>query len=204
MQSKSLADKILNDANLEANKINEETNNLVNKIKSEELTKIESHYKNLLDNAIKNADVKVNSLDKQLTTEVEAFKRQAKYQVVESIFNEILTLTNKLEGPELCNFVFKLVNNDEITGSESIVVDLKDYNKYLIALSSKKDPNNLDLLNVKSKNFNFRLVGKKLNFDNGFLLENSIFDMIFDFKEIMKTYQKEYEKEVYKELFDNE
>lgn len=204
MQEKNLASQIINEANNEVKLINDETNRLNKELLNNELSKIKGHLKSLKLNQNNLATSTINTLKNKLDKEVIAYDRKVKFEIVQTIYDDVLNKIRKLEEKELLNLIKTIIDHDEIIGTETIIVSKDNYSKYLKAFSSKSDPNNLDLINNINNKYNFQLRSAKLNFKDGFILENNEFDLIFNFNNIVNNHHKENQKRLYKELFDND
>jgi len=204
MQEKNLASQIINEANNEVKLINDETNRLNKELLNNELSKIKGHLKSLKLNQNNLATSTINTLKNKLDKEVIAYDRKVKFEIVQTIYDDVFNKIRKLEEKELLNLIKTIIDHDEIIGTETIIVSKDNYNKYLKAFSSKSDPNNLDLINNINNKYNFQLRSAKLNFKDGFILENNEFDLIFNFNNIVNNHHKENQKRLYKELFDND
>lgn len=203
MQANSLAEKILITTEQEVKKIQEETLQIVEELKKEELSKIQKRYNDVMNERKQHFDSNIKTFKKQMDNELIAYERQAKQMVIFDLFNKIFERISKLEKDELRNFIVKLLKDQDIKGTETMVVAKKDYQHFLVALSSNGN-NTLDLLTKVNKTYRFKLEVGNINFESGFLLVDKDYDLIFDFKEIVDRYQEQMEKQVYKELFDNE
>lgn len=203
MQANSLAEKILITTEQEVKKIQEETLQIVEELKKEELSKIQKRYNDVMNERKQHFDSNIKTFKKQMDNELIAYERQAKQMVIFDLFNKIFERISKLEKDELRNFIVKLLKDQDIKGTETMVVSKKDYQRFLVALSSNGN-NTLDLLTKANKTYQFKLEVGNINFESGFLLVDKDYDLIFDFKEIVDRYQEQMEKQVYKELFDNE
>lgn len=203
MQANSLAEKILITTEQQVKKIQEETLQIVEELKKEELSKIQKRYNDVMNERKQHFDSNIKTFKKQMDNELIAYERQAKQMVIFDLFNKIFERISKLEKDELRNFIVKLLKDQDIKGTETMVVSKKDYQRFLVALSSNGN-NALDLLTKVNKTYQFKLEVGNINFESGFLLVDKDYDLIFDFKEIVDRYQEQMEKQAYKELFDNE
>lgn len=185
-------EKILDAAQKEAKKIEDDIVNkaLINKEERLNKAKLEA-------NKIINHQEKLLELEKRQAILI------AKQQVIENIFNDVLKKVNNFEKDDLLKFVVKLIKKEETLGNETILVNEKDYDKYLKALSTNKkgDLVELDLLNKELKT-NFKLSHKPVNIKDGFLLEGIDFDLNFSITNLVSELREANEKKISEQLFN--
>jgi vacuolar-type H+-ATPase subunit E/Vma4 len=201
---KPIYERIILEAEAEAKALKEETSIEAKRIleggktqiisqNTDELNKINFHHKNRVKNY-------KDRQEKGLAT----YEEQVRQELVVAVFSEVYEKLSALEGKELLNFVSHLLHKEAIKGDEVILVSHANYQKYLSAFSSTKDPLKLDLLNKNAPNYKFSLSKEPTHVSEGFLLSSKEFDLIFDFKEIVDEYQKKNEQRIYNELFKDE
>lgn len=148
--------------------------------------------------------------DKNLSYQKRLFdleKRQAllttKQEIIDEIFNEVLTKVLAFEGKDLLAYVIKLIKNEHAIGNEVIRVNKKDYKKFVKALSTNKEAKvvDADLLN-KALNTTFTISNEPVEISNGFIIEGKDFDLNFTFEQIIFNLRKENEKNIVDELFE--
>lgn len=201
---KPLHEKIIDDAKKEAKIIVDETTKFVDSYKDEHLNKIKNEFKNRVKTEEENYNLEINSYKKKLEFDLKGYNQKVKNDLLKEVFNEVYEELSSLEKNELLNFINILLKDFELEGLSSFIVNKEQEEKYLKALSSKYDKDNLDLLNALNKSYNFSLKTDDLYFDNGFMLVSEDFDLIFNFEEIVANYKTKYEKEIYKKLFEYE
>lgn len=201
---KPLHEKIIDDAKKEAKIIVDEATKFVDSYKDEHLNKIKNEFKNRVKAQEENYNLEINSYKKKLEFDLKGYNQKVKNDLLKEVFNEVYEELSSLEKNELLNFINILLKDFELEGLSSFIVNKEQEEKYLKALSSKYDKDNLDLLNALNKSYNFSLKTDVLYFDNGFMLVSEDFDLIFNFEEIVANYKTKYEKEIYKKLFEYE
>lgn len=201
---KPLHEKIIDDAKKEAKIIVDEATKFVDSYKDEHLNKIKNEFKNRVKAQEENYNLEINSYKKKLEFDLKGYNQKVKNDLLKEVFNEVYEELSSLEKNELLNFINILLKDFELEGLSSFIVNKEQEEKYLKALSSKYDKDNLDLLNALNKSYNFSLKTDVLYFDNGFMLVSEDFDLIFNFEEIVANYKAKYEKEIYKKLFEYE
>lgn len=201
---KPLHEKIIDDAKKEAKIIVDEATKFVDSYKDEHLNKIKNEFKNRVKTQEENYNLEINSYKKKLEFDLKGYNQKVKNDLLKEVFNEVYEELSSLEKNELLNFINILLKDFELEGLSSFIVNKEQEEKYLKALSSKYDKDNLDLLNALNKSYNFSLKTDVLYFDNGFMLVSEDFDLIFNFEEIVANYKTKYEKEIYKKLFEYE
>lgn len=201
---KPIYERIISEAQAEAKVLSEETKAEAKRIleagkseimrqNSEELNRLNESNKQRL----------LNHKDRQ-TKGLVTFKEQVRQELVVEVFNEVFTKLSLLKDKDLLDFVARLISKEKTKGDEVILVSRQNYQKYLNAFSTHKDPLQLDLLNSVAKHYHFSLSKEPTHVEEGFLLSSKEFDLIFDFKEIVSEYQKTHEQRIYNELFKDE
>lgn len=201
---KPIYERIISEAEAEAKVLSEETKAEAKRIleagkseiirqNSEELNRLNESNKQRL----------LNHKDRQ-TKGLVTFKEQVRQELVVEVFNEVFTKLSLLKDKDLLDFVAHLISKEKTKGDEVILVSRQNYQKYLNAFSTHKDPLQLDLLNSFAKDYHFTLSKEATHVEEGFLLSSKEFDLIFDFKEIVSEYQKTHEQRIYNELFKDE
>ncbi|MDY0214691.1 MAG: hypothetical protein RBS24_04130 [Bacilli bacterium] len=201
---KPIYERIILEAEAEAKALKEETSIEAKRIleggktqiisqNTDELNKINHHHKNRVKNY-------KDRQEKSLAT----YEEQVRQELVADVFAEVYKNLSALNDKELLSFVSHLLRKEKINGDEEILVSRANYQKFLSALSSTKDPTKLDLLNKTAPNYEFSLSKTPTHVREGFLLSSKDFDLIFDFKEIVDEYQKENEQRIYNQLFKDE
>ncbi|CCV64735.1 V-type H+-transporting ATPase subunit E [Alteracholeplasma palmae J233] len=204
MNDRALHERIVIESKLKSLEIEKQTTQEIETLKHDALNKIKEEVKDTLKKFQEKSDLDILMFEKKKEAELNSFQKETKVIQVESLFDKVYEYITKLDKKELCNWVYKLVNVDEIFGDEIIYVSSQNMDKYLEAFSSKKDKDDLDLLNKKNKNFKFKLKTDNLNFKEGFIVVKDDFDLIFDYKQIVDEYKKNREKEVYEKFYGNE
>lgn len=147
---------------------------------------------------------KVSDFEAKEERDLANFAEQTKQEIVVNLFIKAYEELREFKGEALLKYALNLIDRQKVLGTEAIQVAKENYDKYLSAFSSKKDHNNLDLLNAGNKKYKFTLSKDPVLINEGFLLSGEKYDLIFDFKEIIDDYQRQHEQKIYKELFGDE
>ncbi len=121
----------------------------------------------------------------------------------ETVSDAVAKLDN-LKQNELFDFVLKLVKEDDLSGKEVIYVNKKDYSKYLVTFSSKKEDElvELDKLNnALGKGFELRLSNKAMNLDGGFYIVSEKYDINHSYSALVDNFLAKLEADLNKILF---
>lgn len=121
----------------------------------------------------------------------------------ETVSDAVAKLDN-LKQNELFDFVLKLVKEDDLSGKEVIYVNKKDYSKYLVTFSSKKEDElvELDKLNnALGKGFELRLSNKAMNLDGGFYIVSEKYDINHSYSALVDNLLAKLEADLNKILF---
>lgn len=201
---KTIDKRILQEAQAEAELLTNNSTRKSAEIKKDGLDKITNEVAFKLEKALEANERMIaaykNRQEKNLITYVE----QIRQEIVVGVFDAVTTKIANLEGKELLVFVLHLLSKESVNGNEKIKVRVRNYEKYLAAFSSKKDPEQLDLLNAGNIKYKFVLEKADVPIREGFLISNPTFDLIFDFSELVDKYQEAHEQDVYGTLFTNE
>ncbi|MFA5660297.1 MAG: hypothetical protein WC968_02745 [Bacilli bacterium] len=204
MMKKPIFERILLEAQNEAQTLLAETKDEAKRQLNEGKSKIMSRNTEELDAAIARHKGRVKYFAERQEKGLDTYREQVRQELVASVFDEVLIKLQKLEGRDLCAFITHLVAKEDVKGNEVIHVSKQNYAKYLAALSTRKNPDELDLLNKAKPGYAFTLSKEKTHIEEGFLLSGKAFDLIFDFKEIVRGYQRTNEQRIYNELFKDE
>ena len=121
----------------------------------------------------------------------------------ETVSDAVAKLDN-LKQNELFDFVLKLVKEDNLSGKEVIYVNKKDYSKYLVTFSSKKEDElvELDKLNnALGKKYELKLSNKAMNLDGGFYIVSEKYDINHSYSALVDNFLAKLEADLNKILF---
>ena len=136
----------------------------------------------------------------------EAKKEEIKLKqaLLKETVKEAVAKLDNLKQNELFDFVLKLVKEDDLSGKEVIYVNKKDYSKYLVTFSSKKEDElvELDKLNnALGKGFELRLSNKAMNLDGGFYIVSEKYDINHSYSALVDNFLAKLEADLNKILF---
>lgn len=201
---KPIFERIKEEAQNEADLLTKETEAEATRILKSGKDALSAQNKAELGEAEEKSENRVAQYKERSEKGLDTYKEQVRQEIVVSLFNDVTLKLAALEGEDLLNFVAHLIAKESVNGDEVMLVSKRNFNKFVSALSSKKDGNNLDLLNAKNAKFNFTLSKEPTHISEGFLLSTKEYDLIFDFSEIVINYQKKHEQRIYNELFKDE
>lgn len=118
--------------------------------------------------------------------------------MIEEIYDDVFAKLQGLEGQHLLDLVAGLIAKENLTGEHRILVKKVNLSKFKKALSNKTD---CDLLNAKVNNATFKLAVYDDAVDEGFIVEDQVFDLYFDFKTLVEKHKEEYAFAIYQKLF---
>ncbi|HPA98980.1 MAG TPA: V-type ATP synthase subunit E [Bacilli bacterium] len=127
-----------------------------------------------------------------------------KQALLKETVKEAVAKLDNLKQNELFDFVLKLVKEDDLSGKEVIYVNKKDYSKYLVTFSSKKEDElvELDKLNnALGKGFELRLSNKAMNLDGGFYIVSEKYDINHSYSALVDNFLAKLEADLNKILF---
>ena len=127
-----------------------------------------------------------------------------KQALLKETVKEAVAKLDNLKQNELFDFVLKLVKEDNLSGKEVIYVNKKDYSKYLVTFSSKKEDElvELDKLNnALGKGFELRLSNKAMNLDGGFYIVSEKYDINHSYSALVDNLLAKLEADLNKILF---
>lgn len=118
--------------------------------------------------------------------------------MIEEIYDDVFAKLQGLEGQHLLDLVAGLIAKENLTGEHRILVKKANLSKFKKALSNKTD---CDLLNAKVNNATFKLAVYDDAVDEGFIVEDQVFDLYFDFKTLVEKHKEEHAFAIYQKLF---
>jgi len=118
--------------------------------------------------------------------------------MIEEIYDDVFAKLQGLEGQHLLDLVAGLIAKENLTGEHRILVKKVNLSKFKKALSNKTD---CDLLNAKVNNATFKLAVYDDAVDEGFIVEDQVFDLYFDFKTLVEKHKEEHAFAIYQKLF---
>lgn len=122
---------------------------------------------------------------------------------IDVVIDKLRTHLLSLEGEELLKYSVGLLKKETLSG-DTIVVNQKDYDKYLSAFSSHKkgDVVILDKLNeALGKGYHLKLDHTPANISDGFLVLGDTYDLNFSIEPFLKTLKQQYERQIFEILF---
>lgn len=127
-----------------------------------------------------------------------------KQALLKETVKEAVAKLDNLKQNELFDFVLKLVKEDNLSGKEVIYVNKKDYSKYLVTFSSKKEDElvELDKLNnALGKKFELKLSKKPKDLDGGFYIVSEKYDINHSYSALVDNLLAKLEADLNKILF---
>lgn len=118
--------------------------------------------------------------------------------MIEEIYDDVFAKLQGLEGQHLLDLVAGLIAKENLTGEHRILVKKANLSKFKKALSNKTE---CDLLNAKVNNATFKLAVYDDAVDEGFIVEDQVFDLYFDFKTLVEKHKEEHAFAIYQKLF---
>lgn len=201
---KPIYERIINEATKEADALINEATKVANEKVAAAKKKLTEEQTEFIVDLKLSAKNRISDFEAKEERDLANFAEQTKQEIVVNLFLKAYEELSKLKGKALLEYAQNLIAKQKVEGNESIQVSRTNYDKYLTAFSSNKDPNNLDLLNKAKKQYKFTLAKEPVLISEGFLLSGVKYDLIFDFKEIIDEYQRQNEQKIYKELFGDE
>lgn len=159
----------------------------VKELKEKVVQKAKSEQKETLDTT-------KQALDFEEKSKGEALKSL----MIEEIYDDVFAKLQGLEGQHLLDLVAGLIAKENLTGEHRILVKKVNLSKFKKALSNKTD---CDLLNAKVNNATFKLAVYDDAVDEGFIVEDQVFDLYFDFKTLVEKHKEEHAFAIYQKLF---
>jgi len=118
--------------------------------------------------------------------------------MIEEIYDDVFVRLHSLEGKELLDLVSGLIAKENLKGDHRILVRKSNLAKFSKVLSDKS---NCDLLNAKFKDATFSLEVYDDAVEEGFIVEDKVFDLYFDFKALVEKHKEVHAFEIYQKLF---
>lgn len=197
---------IFNQANKEAQTILTAAKNEKESLLEELNAKSDKQIEVLLNNAKKENAKKIAEKKLEFEHEKKRLILQEKNTQIERVLSKLRDKILNLNDQELFNYVVKLIKNEEVKGDETILVNKKDYDRYLKVFSSATKNAKvveLDLLNKKlGKDFNLKLEDKPAAIENGFMLVGNFYDLNFSVEPQIEKIKRVYEREIHNILYE--
>ena len=118
--------------------------------------------------------------------------------MIEEIYDDVFLKLKSLQGSDLFELVAGLIKKEKLSGHHRLLVKKANYDKFKKALS-KKD--NCDLLNETISEATFKLEVYDDAVEEGFIVEDKVFDLYFDFKALVEKHKEKHAFEIYQKLF---
>ncbi|HEY8395668.1 MAG TPA: V-type ATP synthase subunit E [Bacilli bacterium] len=148
---------------------------------------------------------------KTKTTELEQKAKQKtlalKKELIKAVVSEAAERLNSLSDERLVELVKKLVLSENLKGDETILVNSRDYERYLRLFSeNRKDEDGLVILEklnreLGKEKFRLRLAKESANISGGFIVVGKTFDVDLSFETILNSLQEKHETEIAQILF---
>ncbi len=203
MSKVSIFDNIAKQSAIEVQKILASANEDAKKTALNILEDAKLNSEKLVEEAIKDCNMSVEQKSNEYKLIEKQYINKVQSEILESLAIESLKKLEELKDEKLCDFVAKLILQENVKGNETIKVSKKDYSLFQKALCSNKN-NECDLLNKKLKDikYQFNLSDDFMNIESGFVLIGENFDLSFEFKSLIEKVMEVTEKEISEYLFD--
>jgi vacuolar-type H+-ATPase subunit E/Vma4 len=203
--AKTIYEKIENKALKDAEEIikigRERARHVEERIISQAKATIEKNLEKVREKGREYLKTKTTELEQQAWQQV----LSAKKELINSVFQTALERLNALNDDVLGGLVRKLILSESLKGDETILVNSRDYERYLRLFSDGKTEGEdvvLSKLNsVLGPDFRLRLGKKPANISGGFLVFGETFDIDMSFETLLRGLQEEHETEIARILF---
>lgn len=201
MANSSIYEKIEKQGALEAKEIYQ---NGVNKALEYE-EKVLTETKQEIDKVLKKHLERNADSIKTKVTEIEQKAKQRslskKKALIDDAFKTALQKLKALDDKTFCDFVNNLVNSDNLSSEDLIMVNKEDYPRYIKLFSTGKMANGLYILDKLN---NLKLANEHAQIEGGFIVIGKKFDINHSYETLLTSLQDQDEAAIAKMLFAEE
>jgi vacuolar-type H+-ATPase subunit E/Vma4 len=161
-----------------------------------------------LDSFKKEQENVLKQVNREIVLEQSSISNELKNRALVNLKSKLIEYFKNLSGDSLFKTIVELISSSDLSGLSQvgIIVDKKDYTKYLSVLSSESKGSSVvaDKLNsaIKGK-VKFNLLDTDAKIDVGFLLVTPDYDLSFNFIELIDIKQRDLELLIGRELFES-
>lgn len=193
----NLINKIIEDANKEADSIIAEGENQKEKIISSKIDEANREKESMISKAKREAATRKERVISNAQLKVRNDKLGAKQQVIDRAFEKAVSQLEKITGEELKAFVKDTIKGLNLEGNEEIIVN----EKYSSLINNEFIEQINKSLEESGKKGNIKLSSEKRNIEDGFILAKGGIELNYTFKSLVENLRNEIEQEIIKVLF---